>query len=316
MKTLNKSAKKIIIAKSAGFCWGVNRAFDKLLEVAKKTEHQGQLYTYGPLIHNPQAVAMLEREGVKVLRDIPEKMDGAVFVRTHGISPLERAKLKACGATIYDATCPDVGVIQGIVKKHLKRGYHIVIVGNSQHPEVKALLGFAEGRGMAISSTDDIAKIPPKWKKICIVAQSTQKEEDFIKITEILEDNYEYCKIYNTICKSTAHRQKEVIELAKKVDAIVVVGGYNSSNTNKLAQISRETDIPTFHIEDASELNLNDFKDFAIIGITAGSSTPSQSIEKVIEKIKEIGEVETIESFSVTTDENRKRPAIFLTSGD
>ena len=310
------SKKKIILAKSAGFCWGVNRAFDKLLEVAKKPEHQDKLYTYGPLIHNPQAVAMLEKEGVKVILDIPAKVDGAVFVRTHGISPDERSKLKASGATLYDATCPDVGVIQGIVKKHLKRGYHIIIVGNSEHPEVKALLGFAEGRGMAISSTAELERIPSEWRRICVVAQSTQKEEDFINITERLEKVCDECKAFNTICKSTAHRQKEVIELAKTADAIIVVGGYNSSNTNKLAQISRETGIPTFHIEDASELNLNDFKEFDTIGITAGSSTPSQSIENVIEKIKEIGEVEVLKPFGESTHEMRKRPAIYLTSGD
>lgn len=296
MTQSEKKFKKIIVAKSAGFCWGVNRAFDKLLEVAKKTEHQGRLYTYGPLIHNPQAVAMLEKEGVMVLDSIPEKLDGAVFVRTHGISPDERARLKSCGATIYDATCPDVGVIQGIVKKHLKQGYHIVIVGNSQHPEVKALLGFAEGRGISISTTADIEKIPGNWERICIVAQSTQKEEDFVNVTDILVKKYNDCKIFNTICKSTALRQDEVRKLARKVDAIVVVGGYNSSNTNKLAQISRETGIPTFHIESANELNLSDFMDFGAIGITAGASTPSQSIDDVIKKIKEIGEVEVLES--------------------
>lgn len=286
----NKRSKKIVVAKSAGFCWGVNRAFDKVLQVAKEAD--GDLYTYGPLIHNPEAVERLEEEGVKVLETVPEKLNGVIFVRTHGISPEERAKIKASGATIYDATCPDVGKIQGIVKKYLKRGYHIVIVGNSEHPEVKALLGFAEGMGVVVSSVADIEQIPREWNDLCVVAQSTQKEEDYLSITEILRKRHKNCLVYNTICKSTAHRQEEVRRLSDQVDAMVVVGGYNSANTNKLAQISRETETPTFHIERATELKINDFNDFEVIGVTAGASTPRWSIEEVIEELRQIGEVE------------------------
>jgi len=289
--------KKIVVAKSAGFCWGVNRAFDKVLEVAKEWNSEGNLYTYGPLIHNPGAVALLEKKGVKVIKEIPESLDGAIFVRTHGISPGERERLRKSGAIIYDATCPDVGKIQGIVKKHLKHGYNVVIVGNSEHPEVRALLGFAEGKGICISSAKDLDKLPSSWTKICVVAQSTQKEENYSEITGLLEEKYEDCKVYNTICKATAFRQEEVSELSKKVDAMVVVGGYNSANTNKLAQISREKGTATFHIESASELKLNDFKGFYVIGVTAGASTPSWSIEKVVEKLKGLGEVVDSDSF-------------------
>lgn len=292
----NKYSKKIIIAHSAGFCWGVKRAFDKLMEVAKRPDRTGNLYTYGPLIHNPEAVRTLEREGVKVFEDIPEKLEGSVFIRTHGISPHERKRIKSTGAAIYDATCPDVGRIQGIVKRHLKKGYHIVIVGNKRHPEVKALLGFAEGRGISISSIEDIEKVPGELEHICVVAQSTQKEEDYVEITDVLRKRYKDCEVYNTICKSTASRQEEVRRLSKEVDAMLVVGGFNSANTNKLAQISRETGTPTFHIEDAEGLNINDFNDFSVIGITAGASTPRWSIENVVRKFKEIGEVEVIES--------------------
>lgn len=290
-----KSRKQIIVARSAGFCWGVNRAFDKVMEIARRSDRNSPLYTYGPLIHNPEAVATLEKEGVKVIEHIPEKLDGAVFIRTHGISPVERDRLKGSGATIHDATCPDVGVIQGIVKKHLKKGYHVVIVGNREHPEVKALLGFAEGRGVDISSIRDIEKIPSEWKKICVVAQSTQKEEDYTQITDILREKYGDCQVFNTICKSTATRQEEVRRLAKKVDAMLVVGGYDSANTNKLAQISRETGTPTFHIEDAKGLITNDFDKFHAVGITAGASTPRWSIEEVVKKFKEIGEVDVLE---------------------
>lgn len=294
---MNKTGKKIIVAKSAGFCWGVSRAFDKVLEVAKKENRSGALYTYGPLIHNPEAVKLLEGKGVRVLDSIPEKLEGAVFVRTHGISPEERERLRRSGATIYDATCPDVGFIQGIVKKNLKHGYHVVIVGNNEHPEVKALLGFAEGRGIAILSSEGIEKIPKEWKKICVVAQSTQKEENFHDIAEALKNIYPDCKVFNTICKSTALRQEEVRRMSEMVDAMLVVGGFNSANTNKLAQISRETGTPTFHIEGAEELNLSDINRFNVIGITAGASTPRWSIEKVIARLKDIADFGTVESF-------------------
>ena len=299
---MNKGPKKIIVARSAGFCWGVNRAFDKVLEVAKKAEYQNKLYTYGPLIHNPQAVKVLEDKGVKVLNEIPAALSGAVFIRTHGISPDERDCLNSSGATIFDVTCPDVGFIQGIVKKHLKKGYHIIIVGNSEHPEVKALLGFAEGRGMAISTPSEIEKVPAGWGPVCIVAQSTQKEAIFHTITGRLKERYSGCEIFNTICKSTAVRQEEVRNICKRVDAMVVVGGYNSANTNKLAQISRETDTPTFHIESAHDLNINDISKFDVIGVTAGASTPHWSIEQMIKKLKEIVEIEIVES--LTEEEN------------
>lgn len=294
--TSQSKPKRLIVARSAGFCWGVNRAFDKVLEVAKNWKGEGSLYTYGPLIHNPEAVLMLEKEGVRVLEDIPASITGAVFIRTHGISPNERSRLKNSGAIIYDVTCPDVGKIQGVVKKHLKDGYHIVIVGNSEHPEVKALLGFAEGNGVCISNLADVNNVSADWKKICIVAQSTQKEEDYLKITEALKKKFSECKIFNTICKATAFRQEEVRRLSKMVDAMVVVGGYNSANTNKLAQISKETGTPTFHIEEAHQLNVNDFKDFSSVGITAGASTPKWSIEKVVAKLREIGYLVVLDS--------------------
>ena len=297
--------KKIIIAKSAGFCWGVKRAFDKVMGVAKTTGSKKALYTYGPLIHNPEAVRLLEKEGVSVIDEIPSKIDGIVFVRTHGISPAERKRLRESGAVICDATCPDVGIIQGIVKKHLKKGYHIVIVGDSKHPEVKALLGFAEGNGIAISSAADLEKIPKDWSKICVVAQSTQKEERFGEISSIIKERFPEAIIFNTICRSTAHRQEEVMRLSKQVDAMIVVGGSNSANTNKLAEISREANTPTFQIESANDLDLDAIKKFPVIGITAGASTPRWSIEEVVSKIASLGNVE-IEEFNIGDERTQK----------
>lgn len=276
--------KKIIIAKSAGFCWGVSKAFDKVMETVK-IKTSDHVYTYGPLIHNPQAVAMLENMGVGVLDEIPKTICGTIFIRTHGLSPDEREKLRRSGAKICDATCPDVGIIQGIVRKHVRKDYHTIIIGNAEHPEVMALLGYAEGKGVAVSTIDEIKKLPDNWQKVCVVAQSTQKEGKFADLVEFIKTKYQDAVIFNTICSSTTERQEEVRALAREVDAMVVVGGYNSANTTKLAQISREMGAPTFHIETENELNLNDFKGFEKIGVTAGSSTPSWLIDRVSAKL-------------------------------
>lgn len=254
-----------------------------MTETVKAKASNEKIYTYGPLIHNPQAVEALEKMGVGVLNDISE-VCGTIFIRTHGLSPEERGKLKKSGARICDATCPDVGIIQGIVRKHIRKGYHTIIVGNKEHPEVRALLGYAEGRGVAVSSREEIEKLKG-WKDVCVVAQSTQKEDKFAELVEVIKSIYPEAAIFNTICHSTTERQEEVRELAKEVDAVVVVGGYNSANTTKLAQISREIGTPTFHIETENELNPNDFNEFGKIGVTAGSSTPSWQIERVVKKL-------------------------------
>lgn len=276
--------KKVIVAKSAGFCWGVRRAFDRVMEEAAK-KGKDKLYTYGPLIHNPQAVRTLEEKGVDVLNEINPDLAGTVFIRTHGVSPDEREKLRSSKVKICDATCPDVGIIQGLVRKHVRKGYYVIIVGNKEHPEVKALLGYAEGKGVAVSSREEIEKLPER-KKICVVAQSTQKEDKFDELVGVIKKHWPEAIVFNTICASTTQRQEEVKNLAGSVDAMVVVGGYNSANTSKLAQISRETGAPTFLIETETELNPNDFNKFSSIGVTAGSSTPSWVIDKVVEKLK------------------------------
>ncbi len=280
--------KKVVVAKSAGFCWGVRRAFDKVVDTVKNKAADEKVYTYGPLIHNPQAVETLEKMGVSVLDEMPKDIKGTVFIRTHGLCPEERESLRRSGSKICDSTCPDVGIIQGIVRKHVRRGYHAIIVGNLEHPEVRALLGYAENKGVAVSTKEEIeTKLPTEWKNVCVVAQSTQKEEKFEELVQVIKKKYPQAVIFNTICSSTTERQEEVRMLSREVDAVVVVGGFNSANTTKLAQISREMGTPTFHIETEKELNHNDFEGFDTIGVTAGSSTPSWLIEKVVERLSQ-----------------------------
>jgi 4-hydroxy-3-methylbut-2-enyl diphosphate reductase len=283
-----KNERKIIVAKSSGFCWGVRRAFDKVLDVARNHPERRPVYTYGPLIHNPQAVDMLEEQGIDVLDEIPDKIDGTVVIRTHGIPPAERKRLEACGAKICDATCPDVAVIQGTVRKHLRKGYFIVIIGHREHPEVSALLGFAEKSGACVNSAEEVEKLPPDLKQVCVVSQSTQQREKFENLVSLIKRRYPDCLVFDTICRSTGMRQQEVRELARQVDAMVVVGGRNSSNTNRLAEISRACGTPTFFIESAEEIKRDDFRDAKTIGVTAGASTPGWIIDRVVKRLKEI----------------------------
>lgn len=279
---------KIIMAESAGFCWGVKRAFDKVLDIARNHPERRPVYTYGPLIHNPQAVCILEHQGIRVLEEIPEKLSGTVAIRTHGIPPAERARLEASGASICDATCPDVGLIQGMVRKHIRLGYFVIIIGHREHPEVKALQGFAEDRGACVNSAEEVEALPSDLGRVCVVSQSTQQTGKFQKLVELIRKKFADCKVFNTICRSTNLRQEEVRELARQVDAMVVVGGRNSSNTNRLAEISREMGTDTYLIESDEEIDVADFAGKMAIGVTAGASTPNWVIEKVVKKLESI----------------------------
>ncbi len=280
--------KKIIMAKSAGFCWGVSRAFEKVLKIVEENSQDKPVFTYGPLIHNPQAVSLLEEKGVQVLHEIPENLQGTLIIRTHGLPPEDRRKIENSGATICDATCPDVGIIQGKVRKHLRQGYSIIIIGDREHPEVKALLGFAEESGTCVNSAKEVDTLPDKTNKVCVVSQSTQQYGKFEELVALIKQKYPQAVVYDTICRSTGLRQQEVRELAKEVDAMVVVGGRNSSNTNRLAEIAREMGSHTFLVETDRELTPEDFRDFDTIGVTAGASTPKWVIEQVVARLKQL----------------------------
>ena len=283
-----KPRRRILVAKSAGFCWGVQRAFNKVLDIASNHPERRPVFTYGPLIHNPQAVRMLEQQGIGVIDSIPESFDGTVVIRTHGVPPAERKRLERSGANLCDATCPDVGIIQGTVRKHLRLGYYIVIIGHREHPEVMALLGFAEKSGACVNSPDEVAALPAGISKVCVVSQSTQQREKFDSLVALLKTRYPDCIVFDTICRSTDMRQQEVRELAGEVDAMVVVGGRNSSNTNRLAEISRAMGAPTFLIETDEEIEPSEFSKFLTIGVTAGASTPKWVIERVVERLESI----------------------------
>jgi len=260
---------------------------DKVIDLVERHPDRQPVYTYGPLIHNPQAVEMLEQKGIRVLREIPDKISGTVTIRTHGVPPAERKKLEVTGAAICDATCPDVGKIQGTVRSHIHRGFFIVIIGDREHPEVKALLGFAEKNGACVINAEEVEGLPQDLERVCVVSQSTQQREKFEELIRVIQLRYPHCVVFDTICRSTGVRQEEARQLAAKVDAMVVVGGRNSSNTNRLAEISMEMGTPTFLIESDAEIDPNQFKEHETIGVTAGASTPSWVIERVVARLKQ-----------------------------
>lgn len=275
---------RVKIAKNAGFCMGVKRAMDIVLDTASKVSKKEAVYTDGPLIHNPQVLEFLEQKGIGILKETTDPKGINVVIRAHGIKPARKTEIERTGAKVCDATCPNVKSVQSIIKRHAVQGYSTIIVGDKGHAEVDGLLGYAEDNGYVVEDINDICKLPA-MEKICVVSQTTQSKEVFKQVAETLRQKYKECKIFETICNSTSKRQKDVIDLSKEVDAMVVVGGRGSANTKRLSEIS-ETRIPTFLVETEEELDMERLKRFNTIGVTAGASTPNWMINRVVDKIQ------------------------------
>ncbi len=275
---------RVIVAKTAGFCMGVRRAMDILLDAANE-KSDGKVYTDGPLIHNPQVLEYLEKRDIHVVRGQTDLSKSTVVIRAHGITPTRRKEIEDLGAKVCDATCPHVMRVQSIIKKYAAQGYSTVIVGDKGHAEVIGLLGYAEGKGHVVQELDEIEQLPP-MDKVCVVAQTTQDRRMFKEAIDRLKKRYSNCESFETICSSTYKRQDEIISLSKTVDAMIVVGGRGSANTTRLVKICESQGTPTFHVETDIELDLGKFKDFNTIGVTAGASTPNWMIKRVVEKIR------------------------------
>ena len=276
---------KVKLAKTAGFCMGVRRAMEIVLAENNKGVHP--LYTYGPLIHNRQVLALLETKGIRGVDTITGLREGTIVIRAHGIPPTERRVLKASRLRIKDATCPRVARVQGIINTHTKQGYHAVIVGDEGHPEVKGLLGYAHGRGRAIGSAAEVADLP-RMKQVVVVAQTTQAAQNFREVVEAIQARFPGALIFDTICDATYSRQREAQEFAGQVDGVVVVGGYDSGNTRRLVQISRDAGMPTFHVETERDLDKEKLATMEVVGVSAGASTPNWMIKKVVREIEGI----------------------------
>jgi (E)-4-hydroxy-3-methyl-but-2-enyl pyrophosphate reductase len=276
---------KIEIAKSAGFCMGVRRAVEMVLDAANK--NSPPIYSFGPLIHNPQVLSILEEKGISILKEIPDKGHGTVLIRAHGVPPEVKQQLRDAGFSVIDATCPHVIKVQTIIRKHAQKGYASIIVGDKDHPEVVGLLGYARDKGYVVSDMEELEALP-LFEKAILVAQTTQNSRQFKDIQQWAGGVVPHYKLFNTICGSTERRQTEVMRLSETVDAVIVVGGHNSGNTTRLAEIVRQAGKPVYHIETEEELIPDEFLAVQDVGITAGASTPNWIIKKVYRSLESI----------------------------
>lgn len=279
----------IIVAQTAGFCFGVRIAVDMAKQAGEKLEHA---YTNGPIIHNKQVVNYLKSIGVEEMQDYSQLKPGdTVIIRSHGVPPKTERMLKELNINVLDATCPFVKKVHDKVRQLVEEGYFVVIIGEEGHPEVIGTLGHLEevgGKGVVVENFEDLVKKVPKRNRIGVVAQTTQSEDFFREAVGYLAENTEELKVFNTICDATSVRQEEVKKIAPEVDVMIIIGGKHSGNTQRLYQISKALNPNTYHIETADELQRQWFENKENIGVSAGASTPDWIIQEVVNKIKEI----------------------------
>lgn len=277
---------KVVVAEHAGVCYGVERALRLASEAAAGG---GMVHTLGPLIHNPQAVDELTTMGVEVAGDIDDIEGGTVVVRSHGVPPAVIERAEERGLAVVDATCPFVSTAQRHAADLAEHGYTVVIVGEADHPEVEGIVAHAGGTAIVV---EDPACLPERLpsKRIGVVVQTTQTAQRLEDIVRVLLPLSLELRVFNTICSATTKRQRAARELARKVDAVVVVGGHNSGNTTRLAEICREENPNVYHIEAPDEIDPAWFRGVGTVGVTAGASTPSDQISRVVEAIERMGD--------------------------
>ncbi len=274
--------KEITLAKTAGFCFGVDNAIKKLDNAVKHIN--GPIYTLGPIIHNNQMIQKYDAQNVKIINDLSKVENNAtVVIRSHGVAKYLYDQMEQKHINIVDATCPYVKKVQNIVNQYYMQGYKIIIIGDEKHPEVIGVNGWCDNSAIIINNKNNIPIIK-MYDKICVVAQTTIIESLFLEIVSEIQEHPCEKKIYNTICSATEERQEEAKLLAKNSDIMIVIGGYDSSNTKKLTEICKIYCDKVIHIETASEIDTKIFKDCKSVGITAGASTPAWIIKEVVQK--------------------------------
>ena len=281
---------KVILAKSAGFCFGVRRAVDTVYEQVER--RNGKIYTFGPIIHNEEVVADLEEKGVCVVETIQELKkcrDGTVIIRSHGVGKSVYELLEAENIPYVDATCPFVQKIHRIVEQYSREGCHVLIIGNENHPEVEGIKGWSANTAetSVISTVEEADEFALETgKKVCIVSQTTFNNKKFQELVEIISKKGYDIIVLNTICNATQERQTEAKAIAAEVEAMIVVGGKNSSNTQKLFEICKKECENTCYIQTLKDLDLSKLWSINSVGITAGASTPNKIIEEVQKNVR------------------------------
>ena len=277
---------EVKIAKTAGFCWGVRRTVDKVLEVADR-RHGGPVVTLGPIIHNPQAVARMREKGVGTVNAVSEVGDGTtVVVRTHGAVKDEMERARERGLDVVDGTCPYVKFPQAMAERLSREGYHIVVVGDANHAEIKGVVSYCEGPVTVVKPGQPAPDF--KAKKVAVLAQTTCIGADFERVVGALALKHMEVRAVNTICNDTEERQADARALAREVDAMVVVGGKNSANTRHLAELCREIQPRTWHVETEAELEPGWFEGCRTVGLSAGASTPDWVVEGVASWLRKL----------------------------
>ncbi len=302
---------KILLAESAGFCFGVNKAVDMVYNLLEDTS--SKIYTLGPIIHNEQVVDDLKEKGVTVIEDVNEAEDSAkVVIRTHGVAPDYYERMKSKNIEIIDATCPYVKKIHRLVKQEFDEGHRIIIAGDARHPEVIGINGWCGNSAFIVDEPDTLDGLPDDLDNYCIVAQTTITKDKWEKINEKLKEKCKNVTRFDTICSATASRQEEAQRIAQISDMMLVIGSRNSSNTQKLADISRKYCKNTFIIEKFGDLPPIDISSIKTLGITAGASTPNRIIKEVIGRMDELNKQENEMSFSEAFESS----LVTLRSGD
>ena len=279
---------EVRLAKTAGFCFGVRRAVDTVYEQVEQAE--GPIYTYGPIVHNETVVQELEEKGVKVLNseeELKSLTSGTVIIRAHGVGEKVYELLKQQGVNLVDATCPFVKKIHRIARKEEANGRHILIIGNAKHPEVEGIRGWCEKPAYVVESLEEAENFALSMgEKLCIVSQTTFNYNKFEDIVEIISKKGYDIIVLNTICSATEERQTEAREIAADVDAMIVIGGRHSSNTQKLFEICKKECENTYYIQSLDDLDLKTSQSIRCVGITAGASTPNKIIEEVQKHVR------------------------------
>lgn len=283
--------KNVVLAKSAGFCFGVKRAVNMVYEEIDKSEGTTPIYTYGPIIHNDEVVKDFASKGVTLVKELSELSElpkGKIIVRSHGISREEYEEMEQYGFTVVDATCPFVRKIHKIVDEHSKAGEYIIIIGNPSHPEVCGIRGWVNGDDVCIIESKEEAEnfALSVDKKVCIVSQTTFNYNKFKDLVEIVSKKGYNISVLNTICNATEERQTEARSIAKEVETMIVIGDKHSSNTQKLFEICNTECEKTYYIQTSKDMDYSLLESINNVGITAGASTPNNIIEEVSKNVR------------------------------
>lgn len=274
---------QIHLAEHRGFCYGVKRAIET---VEKCIDSGGTAHTLGPIIHNPQMVAELAKKGISPAKDLGEIAEGTVIIRSHGVGPRIYQDAEAKNLTIVDATCPHVKKAQQAAHELMKDGYPVIVIGEKDHPEVKSIVSWTHEEAVIVESVEDALKLP-LYDRLGVVVQTTFSGELFEQILAVIQQKSAAVVVKRTICTATDLRQQAAAALSRKVDVMVIIGGKNSANTTRLADVCRQSGCPVYHIETAGELRPEWFANARHVGISAGASTPDWIIEEVVQKMEQ-----------------------------